>query len=86
MTLSRRSLITGLVSLVASPAIVRASSLMPVKAWAEAPPMFFEAGGVEQAFDFGAGDYTVSYWIRRSPTSEFVFETSTLVSNGARQS
>lgn len=34
MTLSRRSLITGLVSLVASPAIVRVSSLMPVKAWA----------------------------------------------------
>ena len=33
MTLSRRSLITGLVSLVASPAIVRAGSLMPVKAF-----------------------------------------------------
>jgi hypothetical protein len=32
VTLSRRSLITGLVSLVAAPAIVRASSLMPVKA------------------------------------------------------
>jgi hypothetical protein len=29
--LDRRSLITGLVSLVAAPAIVRASSLMPVK-------------------------------------------------------
>jgi hypothetical protein len=29
--LSRRSLITGLVSLVAAPAIVRATSLMPVK-------------------------------------------------------
>jgi hypothetical protein len=28
---SRRSLITGLISLVAAPAIVRASSLMPVK-------------------------------------------------------
>lgn len=33
MILSRRSLITGLVSLVAAPAIVRASSLMPVKTW-----------------------------------------------------
>jgi hypothetical protein len=33
MTLSRRSLITGLVSFVAAPAIVRASSLMPVKAY-----------------------------------------------------
>lgn len=31
MTLSRRSLITGLVNLVAAPAIVRAGSLMPVK-------------------------------------------------------
>jgi hypothetical protein len=35
MTLSRRSLITGLASLVAAPAIVRVSSLMPVKAWAD---------------------------------------------------
>jgi hypothetical protein len=32
MTLSRRSLITGLISLVAAPAIVRVSRLMPVKA------------------------------------------------------
>lgn len=31
MSVSRRSLITGLVSFVAAPAIVRASSLMPVK-------------------------------------------------------
>jgi len=30
--LNRRSLITGLISLVAAPAIVRAQSLMPVKA------------------------------------------------------
>ena len=30
--LNRRSLITGLISFVAAPAIVRASSLMPVKA------------------------------------------------------
>ena len=36
MNLSRRSLITGLVSLaVTAPAIVRASSLMPVKDWRE---------------------------------------------------
>lgn len=33
MTLSRRSLITGLVSFVAAPATVRVSSLMPVKAY-----------------------------------------------------
>jgi hypothetical protein len=38
MQLSRRSLITGLVSFVAAPAIVRASSIMPVKAWAK--PIF----------------------------------------------
>jgi hypothetical protein len=39
MLLTRRGLITGLVSLVAAPAIVRASSLMPVKAWVDAQPM-----------------------------------------------
>jgi len=39
MELSRRSLITGLVSLVASPAIVRAGALMPVKAWVEEVPL-----------------------------------------------
>lgn len=33
MLLSRRSLITGLASFLAAPAIVRASSLMPVKAF-----------------------------------------------------
>lgn len=31
MTLARRSFITGLISLVAAPAIIRAGSLMPVK-------------------------------------------------------
>ncbi len=31
MNLSRRGLITGLISFVAAPAVVRASSLMPVK-------------------------------------------------------
>jgi hypothetical protein len=36
MLISRRGLITGLASLVAAPAIVRAGSLMPVKAWADA--------------------------------------------------
>lgn len=35
MTLHRRSFITGLVSLVAAPAIVRAGSLMPVKVMIE---------------------------------------------------
>jgi hypothetical protein len=32
---SRRGFVTGLVGLVAAPAIVKASSLMPVKAWGE---------------------------------------------------
>ena len=35
MILSRRSLITGLASLVCAPAIVRVGSIMPVKAWAD---------------------------------------------------
>lgn len=45
--LNRRSLITGLVSLVAAPAIVRVSSIMPVKSIlapispALGPPLFF---------------------------------------------
>lgn len=33
MLISRRGLLTGLASLMAAPAIVRASSLMSVKAW-----------------------------------------------------
>jgi hypothetical protein len=32
---SRRGLITGLAALIAAPALVRASSIMPVKAWVE---------------------------------------------------
>ncbi len=36
MILSRRGLIAGVGALLASPAIVRASSIMPVKAWAAA--------------------------------------------------
>ena len=38
MQLSRRSLITGLASFMAAPAIVRVGSIMPVKAWAPATP------------------------------------------------
>lgn len=37
--LNRRSLITGLISLVAAPAIVRAGSLMPVKLMQPIMPM-----------------------------------------------
>lgn len=55
MMLSRRRLVTGLVSLVAAPAIVRVASIMPVKAL---PPEFVR--GVNLAgMDFGAGDVTV---------------------------
>lgn len=46
--LNRRSLITGLISLVAAPAIVRAGSLMPVKAL----PL------VEESFEF-SGFYSL---------------------------
>jgi hypothetical protein len=35
MLISRRGLITGLAGFLAAPAIVRASSLMPVTVWAE---------------------------------------------------
>ncbi len=37
---SRRSLITGLISFVAAPAIVRASSLMPIKTMLWVPSTF----------------------------------------------
>ena len=47
MIISRRGLITGLVSLVAAPAIVRAGSLMPVRVWSWT--------GV----DLGAGDASI---------------------------
>ncbi len=36
--MNRRALLTGLISLVAAPAIVRVSSIMPVKVM---PPLFF---------------------------------------------
>lgn len=35
MIIQRRAFITGLASLIASPAIVKASALMPVKSWVE---------------------------------------------------
>lgn len=38
MNTTRRSLITGLIALVAAPAIVRAGSLMPVKAMIASEP------------------------------------------------
>ncbi len=53
--LSRRSLITGLVSLVAAPAIVRAGSLMPVKALDDAA---FEFSPYYTAFPINPSRYT----------------------------
>ena len=53
MTLSRRSLITGLISLVAAPAIVRVSSLMPVKAME--PEAAFEWSPFYTAYPVGNG-------------------------------
>lgn len=50
MTLSRRSLITGLISLVAAPAIVRVSSIMLVKQILEP---------VLAVSDWGHGDVTI---------------------------
>lgn len=49
---SRRGLITGLISLVAAPAIVRAESIMPIKVWkpASAAPGLYIYG----VSDFGS--------------------------------
>jgi len=41
---SRRGFITGLISLVAAPAIVRVASIMPVKAMADFDPFPFPPG------------------------------------------
>lgn len=49
MILSRRKLIGGLGLLIASPAIVRASSLMPVKAWDD-------PGDIQALFDKWVSD------------------------------
>ena len=59
MTLSRRTLITGLISLVAAPAIVRAGSLMPVKAvdWTEG---FF---GVSELPNLVFYESTAEQWV-----------------------
>jgi hypothetical protein len=43
--INRRSLITGLISLVAAPAIVRAGSLMPVRQMLEPEWMAIDYGG-----------------------------------------
>ena len=68
--ISRRGFLGGL---LAAPAIIKVATLMPVKAWAE------------PAFDFGSGDYIVSYWMRHDYDSgrwQFV-ECRSELRNGA---
>ncbi len=48
---SRRSLITGLISLIAAPAVVRAASLMPVKALPAEPQHMLRYLGYDIYFD-----------------------------------
>lgn len=47
--INRRSLITGLISFIAAPAIVRASNLMPVKTML--PTIFFDEEACRKAMD-----------------------------------
>lgn len=55
---SRRVLLAGLGALICAPAIVRASSLMPVKAWKE--PAFL-------AIDLGQEETTAMVWFQSWP-------------------
>jgi hypothetical protein len=53
-TLSRRKLLGGLGLLIAAPAIVKASSLMPVKAYAAVPEVEYWAQGIRyQTWPYG---------------------------------
>ncbi len=52
MSLTRRGLLTGLASLLAAPAIVRASSLMAIK---PVPSLVFSTGGIERVRVFSDG-------------------------------
>ena len=69
MLTTRRGLITGLTSFLAAPAIVRASSLMPVKAWVpaewhdivKATRFVHSRGGVEIDLNPGALNYAQPY-------------------------
>ena len=61
--LSRRGLITGLISFAAAPAIVRAASLMPVKALKLSGPIMLN--GVELVFDGGFDPTVISLLNRR---------------------
>jgi hypothetical protein len=74
--MNRRSLITGLVSLVAAPAIVRATSLMPVKTMIEDPRHYYvgrgrlmictvaDVGGTEEWVDIEVSQLGLMPWTR----------------------
>lgn len=66
MSMNRRSFISGLALLVASPAIVRASSLMPVKAFVEPTPPRFFGFGVGDLIEFDKGRFYRITHIARS--------------------
>lgn len=58
MNVSRRGLITGLTAFIAAPAIVRASSIMPVKEY----NMIDFFNGVEPDYE----TYTIHKWLQTS--------------------
>lgn len=65
-TFSRRSFLTGLAGaglLIAAPAIVRASSLMPVKSWLGQNELYLPADDKWRVFD-GVCDWTAQQSVR----------------------
>lgn len=63
--LNRRGLITGLVSFVAAPAIVRAASLMPVKAITlDELPLYGFSPGMAASLDMVDFDQVMREWAR----------------------
>ena len=84
MTLSRRSLITGLASLVCAPAIVRVGSIMPVKAWTFAPEDWVEINPIltrYRAQYIRAMEESIE-WLRRTSDAnvEELFHTDAIAS------
>lgn len=73
MTIARRSFLTGLISLVAAPAIVRAGSLMPVRAMViiEPRPIFTSSIGTYNGVIFHEIDIAWGRkWITRAEALE----------------